>query len=101
MAAAEDAVRGQDAVVHLAAIPKSFVIDGPEVVRVNMTSVYNVAEACRRARVGKVIYAGSDSGLGLGIRAVNRAVAEPGAGDRDLAAGTPSDHCPITVELRI
>ncbi len=75
LAATEDAVRGQDAVVHLAAIPNSFVIEGPEIIRVNMMSAYNVAEACRRAGVGKVIYAGSDSGLGLGIRAVNYAPA--------------------------
>lgn len=70
-AATDHTVHGQDAVVHLAAIPNSFVIAGPEIVRVNMVTAYNVAEACRKAGVGKVVYAGSDSGLGLGIRAVD------------------------------
>jgi nucleoside-diphosphate-sugar epimerase len=68
--AADDAVRGQDAVIHLAAIPNSFVEKGPEIVRVNMVSTYTVAEACRKAEVEKVIYAGSDSGMGFGIRRV-------------------------------
>lgn len=66
--AAEAAVNGQDAVVHLAAIPNSFVEKGPEILRVNVVSSYTIAEACRKARVRKVIYAGSDSGLGFGIR---------------------------------
>lgn len=69
--AARQAVRGQDAVVHLAAIPNSFVAEGPEVLRVNVLSCYAVAEACRDAGVKKVIYAGSDSGLGFGIRRTN------------------------------
>lgn len=69
--AARQAVRGQDAVVHLAAIPNSFVAAGPEVLHVNVLSCYAVAEACRDEGVRKVIYAGSDSGLGLGIRRTN------------------------------
>jgi nucleoside-diphosphate-sugar epimerase len=69
-AAAEAAVAGQDAVVHLAAIPNSFVERGPKILSVNVVSCYTVAEACRKAKVGKVIYAGSDSGLGFGIRRV-------------------------------
>jgi nucleoside-diphosphate-sugar epimerase len=69
--AADAAVDGQDAVIHLAAIPNSFVEKGPEVLRVNVQSCYTIAEACRRAGTRKLIYAGSDSGLGFGIRAVN------------------------------
>jgi UDP-glucose 4-epimerase len=69
--AAEAAVKGQDAVVHLAAIPNSFVAEGPEILRVNVVSSYTIAEACRKAGVKKLIYAGSDSGLGFGIRRTN------------------------------
>jgi nucleoside-diphosphate-sugar epimerase len=69
--AADAAVRGQDAVVHLAAIPNSFVAKGPDILHVNVLSSYTIAEACRKAGVQKVIYAGSDSGLGFGIRALN------------------------------
>lgn len=69
--AAREAVKGQDAVVHLAAIPNSFVAAGPEVLHVNVLSCYAIAEACRGAGVKKVIYAGSDSGLGFGIRRTN------------------------------
>lgn len=69
--AAREAVKGQDAVVHLAAIPNSFVAPGPEVLHVNVLSCYAIAEACRNAGVKKIIYAGSDSGLGFGIRRTN------------------------------
>lgn len=69
--AARRVVAGQDAVVHLAAIPNSFTIAGPEIVRVNMVSAYNVAEACREAGVRRVVYASSDSATGFGIRNVN------------------------------
>jgi UDP-glucose 4-epimerase len=68
---AAEAMIGQDAVVHLAAIPNSFVAEGPEVLRVNVLSCYAIAEACRDAGVKKVIYAGSDSGLGFGIRRID------------------------------
>ncbi len=69
--AAVTAVEGQDAVVHLAAIPNSFVAEGPEILRVNVVSSYAIAEACRKAGVKKLIYGGSDSGLGYGIRRIN------------------------------
>jgi UDP-glucose 4-epimerase len=69
--AAREAVEGQDAVVHLAAIPNSFIAEGSEVLRVNVLTCYAIAEACRHAGVKKVIYAGSDSGLGFGIRRTN------------------------------
>jgi UDP-glucose 4-epimerase len=69
--AADAAVETQDAVIHLAAIPNSFVEEGSKIVRVNVTSCYTIAEACRKAKVEKVIYAGSDSGTGFGIRKVN------------------------------
>ena len=68
--AADAVVSGQDAVIHLAAIPNSFVEKGPEILRTNVLSCYTVAEASRKAGVRKVIYAGSDSGLGFGIRRV-------------------------------
>lgn len=69
--AADAVVRGQDAVIHLAAIPNSFVEKGPEILRTNVLTSYTIAEASRKAAVQKVVYAGSDSGLGLGIRRVN------------------------------
>jgi UDP-glucose 4-epimerase len=67
---ADAVVRGQDAVIHLAAIPNSFVEKGPEILRTNVLTCYTIAEASRKAGVQKLIYAGSDSGLGFGIRRV-------------------------------
>lgn len=69
--AADAAVAGQEAVVHLAAIPNSFTAPGTEILRVNMLSSFTVAEACKSHGVAKVIYAGSDSGMGFGIRSRN------------------------------
>ena len=69
--AADAVVRGQDAVIHLAAIPNSFVEKGTEILRTNVLTCYTIAEASRKSAVKKVVYAGSDSGLGFGIRWVN------------------------------
>ena len=69
--AAAEVVKGQDAVVHLAAIPNSFIAEGPDVLHVNVLTSYAIAEAARGEGVKKLIYAGSDSGLGFGIRRVD------------------------------
>ena len=69
--AADAVVRGQDAVIHLAAIPNSFVKKGTEILRTNVLTCYTIAEASRKSAVKKVVYAGSDLGLGFGIRRVN------------------------------
>lgn len=66
--AADDVVKGMDVVIHLAAIPHPFNHTGEVVMRVNMVSAYNVAEACKKHKVKRVIYGGSDSSTGFGIR---------------------------------
>lgn len=54
-----------DAVVHLAAIPASGLWTNSETFRVNMLSTYNVFEACRQWGVKNVVWASSETVLGL------------------------------------
>jgi nucleoside-diphosphate-sugar epimerase len=54
-----------DAVVHLAAIPAPGLVPNAEVFRVNTLSTYNVFEAARRLRINNVIWASSETVLGL------------------------------------
>jgi nucleoside-diphosphate-sugar epimerase len=54
-----------DAVVHLAAIPAPGLVPNAEVFRVNTLSTYNVFEAARRLGVKKVVWASSETVLGL------------------------------------
>jgi nucleoside-diphosphate-sugar epimerase len=54
-----------DAVVHLAAIPAPGLTPNAEVFRLNTLSTYNVFEAARRLGIGNVVWASSETVLGL------------------------------------
>jgi nucleoside-diphosphate-sugar epimerase len=54
-----------DAVVHLAAIPAPGLVPNAEVFRVNTLSTYNVFEAARRLEMKNVVWASSETVLGL------------------------------------
>jgi uronate dehydrogenase len=61
--AVQRAVDGVDAVVHLGAVPNEApfeVIAGP-----NLHGVYHVFEACRRAKVKRIVYASSNHASGM------------------------------------
>ncbi len=64
--AAMSAVRGCDAVVHLAAIPSPHHGKPDEIMAVNTATAYNVLQASRANGVRKLVYGGSDSGTGFG-----------------------------------
>jgi nucleoside-diphosphate-sugar epimerase len=54
-----------DAVVHLAAIPAPGLVANAEVFRLNTLSTYNVFEAARRLGIKTVVWASSETVLGL------------------------------------
>jgi nucleoside-diphosphate-sugar epimerase len=54
-----------DAVVHLAAIPAPGLVPNAEAFRINTLSTYNVFEAARRLGVRNVVWASSETVLGL------------------------------------
>lgn len=54
-----------DAVVHLAAIPAPGLVPNAEVFRVNTLSTYNVFEAARRIGIKNVVWASSETVLGV------------------------------------
>jgi nucleoside-diphosphate-sugar epimerase len=54
-----------DAVVHLAAIPAPGLVPNAHVFRVNTLSTYNVFEAARRLGIKNVVWASSETVLGL------------------------------------
>ena len=54
-----------EAVVHLAAIPAPGLVPNAEVFRVNTLSTYNVFEAARRLGIKNVVWASSETVLGL------------------------------------
>jgi nucleoside-diphosphate-sugar epimerase len=54
-----------DAVVHLAAIPAPGLVPNAEVFRANTLSTYNVFEAARRLGIKNVVWASSETVLGL------------------------------------
>jgi nucleoside-diphosphate-sugar epimerase len=54
-----------DAVVHLAAIPAPGLVPNAEVFRVNTLSTYNVFEAGRRLGIKNIVWASSETVLGL------------------------------------
>lgn len=57
--------RGVDAVVHLAAVPMPGVMAISEVFGINTASTYNVFEAARRLGIRNVVWASSETLLGL------------------------------------
>jgi nucleoside-diphosphate-sugar epimerase len=60
-----EALTGADAVVHLAAIPAPEVRPPAETFRINMLSTYNVFAAAEAHRLRRVVYASSETVLGL------------------------------------
>jgi nucleoside-diphosphate-sugar epimerase len=62
---AQDVIRGADAVVHLAAIPAPGLRPEGDTFRINAMSTYNVFAAAEAARVQRVVWASSETVLGL------------------------------------
>ena len=60
-----DAIAGAEAVVHLAAIPAPIVRPASETFRINMLSTYNVFAAAEVHDASRVVYASSETILGL------------------------------------
>ncbi len=60
-----DAVAGQDAIVHLAAIPAPGIAPEVETFHNNMLATFNVFQAARRVGIETVVYASSETLLGL------------------------------------
>ena len=65
LSAVDDRYRAVDAVVHLAAIPAPGLAPNHEIFRVNTLSTYNVFEAARRLGIRNVVWASSETVLGL------------------------------------
>ncbi|NJC21290.1 UDP-glucose 4-epimerase [Arthrobacter pigmenti] len=61
----DDRHSGFDAVVHLAAIPAPGLQADAATFSNNMMATYNVFQACRRAGVKRIVYASSETVLGL------------------------------------
>jgi nucleoside-diphosphate-sugar epimerase len=57
--------RGVDGIVHLAAIPGPGIAPNETAFRVNTTSTYNVLEAARRLGIRNIVWASSETVLGL------------------------------------
>jgi len=70
LASAREAIRGGDAVVHLAAIPNPQKDPPERVLSVNLVSTFNVLESMRLNGVGRIVYACSESATGFGIHNV-------------------------------
>ena len=62
---AVEALAGADAVVHLAAIPAPGIRPAAETFRINATSTYNVFAAAEANGLTRVVYASSETVLGL------------------------------------
>lgn len=65
LSAIDDRVAGVDAVVHLAAIPAPGLRTNSTTFHTNMTSTYNVFEAARQLGIRNVVWASSETVLGL------------------------------------
>jgi len=61
----DDRHSGFDAVVHLAAIPAPGIVADVATFHNNMLSTFNVFQAARRAGIKKIVYASSETVLGL------------------------------------
>jgi nucleoside-diphosphate-sugar epimerase len=61
----QDVVRGADAVVHFAAIPAPGLRPKGETFRINTVSTWNVFHAATEAGVGRIVWASSETVLGL------------------------------------
>ena len=63
----QDALRGADAVVHLAAIPAPGLRPEGQTFRINILSTYNVFAAAEAAGARRVVWASSETVLGLPV----------------------------------
>ncbi len=61
----DDRHSGFDAIVHLGAIPAPAIVPDAATFENNMLSTYNVFQAARRAGIKKIVYASSETVLGL------------------------------------
>lgn len=61
----DDRHSGLDAVVHLAAVPAGGIVPDSATFHNNMNSTFNVFQAARRAGIRKIVYASSETVLGL------------------------------------
>lgn len=66
-AAVRAACEGQDAVVHVAAMPNIWSGSGEQIVTVNVTGTWNVLQSAEEAGVRRVILCSSDSVLGFTV----------------------------------
>ena len=60
-----DVMRGHDAVVHMAAIPAPRMLPDPKTFAINITSTYNVFWAAEVLGMSRVVWASSETVLGL------------------------------------
>jgi nucleoside-diphosphate-sugar epimerase len=65
LAHAIESLRGADAVVHLAAIPAPNIVPPGETFRINMMSTYNVFSAAEILGLEKVVWASSETLIGI------------------------------------
>jgi nucleoside-diphosphate-sugar epimerase len=65
LSAIDDRIQGVDAVVHLAAIPAPGLYPNAVTFKNNMLSTYNIFEAARRLGIKHVVWASSETVLGL------------------------------------
>jgi nucleoside-diphosphate-sugar epimerase len=61
----DDRIDGFDAIVHLGAIPAPGIVPDVATFHNNMLSTYNVFQAARRAGIRRIVYASSETVLGL------------------------------------
>ena len=61
----DDRHTGLDAVVHLAAIPAGGILPDSQTFHNNMSATFNVFQAARRARIRTIVYASSETLLGI------------------------------------
>jgi len=62
---AVESLRGADAVVHLAAIPAPNIVPPGETFRINMMSTYNIFSAAEMLGLKKVVWASSETLIGI------------------------------------
>lgn len=68
VAALRRAVQGQDAIVHIAAVPNIWSAAGDRIMSVNVTGTWNLLAAAEEAGVRRVILCSSDSVVGFTVR---------------------------------
>ncbi|MGW7368843.1 NAD-dependent epimerase/dehydratase family protein [Streptomyces sp. NPDC054841] len=74
--ALREAVRGVDAIIHLAGISLEASFD--KILRANIEGTYNLYEAAREAGVGRVVFASSNHAVGFTPRPRESAPRDPG-----------------------